>query len=166
MRAETRHPVRQLVQSEPCGSTWNDTAEGRCWSWLFAPVTRAKAVGGACKGSRCVQRLGIRCGNCCKRSSADRCGTTCVQRLGSRCGSFVPIELCESMRNDRLDSIGQGTCTYRQDARVARFLCSAASVERFSQLETAFGHRCAFSADRSEVSRKEMLFRLYSFLRR
>ena len=33
-------------------------------------------------------------------------------------------------------------------------LCSAASVERFSQLGTAFGLRCAFSADRGDLSRK------------
>ena len=52
----------------------------------------------------------------------------------------------------------QGTCSYKLEARVARFLCSAASVARFSQLGTAFGLRCAFSADRSDLFRKGGLF--------
>ena len=49
----------------------------------------------------------------------------------------------------------EGTCTYRLVRSLrCEVVCSAVSVERFSQLGTAFGFRCAFSADRSDLSRK------------
>ena len=40
MRAETRHPVRQLVQTEPCGSMRNDISKASKTRLLVYPEAR------------------------------------------------------------------------------------------------------------------------------